>query len=217
MNFDNIKRKIKKIILGHEIDNYFFSASGEDAILQAIFFKKLSSKEKGFYIDIGAYHPYHASNTHLFYINGWTGINIDACPGSMNIFNKVRPKDINLEIGISNCSEELTYYFIDENSSMNSFSKKHLQEIEMLKHVKKEIPVRTYRLSEILDKYMPKNQSIDFINIDVEGFDKEVISFNNWEKYRPKVIVIELPVKTLDDVLKNETTKYLNHLIELGT
>lgn len=207
-----IKQKIRKLILGHDINNYFFSHSGEDAILQNIFSRKLSNKEKGFYIDVGAFHPTSSSNTYLFYINGWTGINIDACPGSMQAFNKTRKKDINLEIGITNSSEELTYYFIDKESSMNSFSKDHLQDIGMLKLVKKEIPVKTYKLSEVLDKYMPKNQAIDFLSIDVEGFDKEVLDSNNWGKYRPKVIVIELHARTLNDVLNNQTTKYLQEL-----
>lgn len=207
-----IKQKIRKLIFGHDIKNYFFSHSGEDAILQNIFSQKLSSKEKGFFIDVGAFHPTASSNTYLFYINGWTGINIDACPGSMDGFNKIRPKDINLEIGITGSAQELTYYYIGKDSSMNSFSKEHLEEIGMVNHVKKEIPVRTYRLSEVLDKHLPNGQCIDFLTIDVEGFDHEVLNSNDWKKYRPKVIVVELHAKTLNDVLDNDTTKYLQSL-----
>ena len=67
MTTQKLKRYFRKIILGHDISTYFFSHAGEDAILQAIFSKKLAKKEKGFYIDIGAYHPFNASNTYLFY------------------------------------------------------------------------------------------------------------------------------------------------------
>lgn len=75
-----------------------YSQEGEDMILHRIFERQC----KGFYVDIGAHHPFRFSNTYLFYKRGWSGINIDAMPGSMNIFNKFRNRDINLEYGIGN-------------------------------------------------------------------------------------------------------------------
>jgi hypothetical protein len=55
-------------------------------ILRRIF----EHKQKGFYVDVGAYHPFLFSNTYIFYLRGWRGINIDATPGSMKLFNKFR-------------------------------------------------------------------------------------------------------------------------------
>ncbi|MFM5955986.1 MAG: FkbM family methyltransferase, partial [Dolichospermum sp.] len=72
-------------------------------------------------MDIGAHHPQRFSNTYYFYLKGWSGINIDAMPGSMKIFDDLRPLDINLEIPISDKSEILTYYEFDE-PALNSFS-----------------------------------------------------------------------------------------------
>jgi hypothetical protein len=115
-------------------------------------------------------------------------------------------------MGISNSSKELTYYVIDDISSMNSFSKEHLDELGMQEHIKTEIQIKTYKLSEVLDKYLPSGQIIDFLNIDVEGFDQEVLFSNNWEKYRPRVLVVELSGKTLQDILENSITKYLSKL-----
>ena len=204
-----IQNFIRKTILGYDISTYFFTNSGEDAILQSIFSKKLSKKEKGFFVDIGAYHPYKASNTYLFYINGWTGINIDARPGSMKAFNQVRPKDINLENGVGEKEDTLLYYFIDDNSSMNSFSKKFLLNTGMYKHVKKEIPVKVLPLNNILNQYSSEFDRIDILNIDVEGFDMEVVKSNDWSKFRPSVIVIELNCKSIHDLKDNETAKYL--------
>ena len=59
------------------------------------------SKPPGFYVDVGAHHPARYSNTLLFYLKGWRGINIDALPGSMDLFRTWRPLDVNLEIAIS--------------------------------------------------------------------------------------------------------------------
>ncbi|MFM6476289.1 MAG: hypothetical protein ACKPGH_22810, partial [Dolichospermum sp.] len=94
-----------------------FSQDGEDIVIAELF----NNKPEGFYVDVGAHHPQRFSNTYYFYLNGWSGINIDAMPGSMKIFDDLRPRDINLEIPISDKSEILTYYEFDE-TSINSFS-----------------------------------------------------------------------------------------------
>ena len=72
----------------------FYSQQGEDIILHRMF----EWQEQGFYIDVGAHHPTRFSNTYKFYKRGWTGINVDAMPGSMTAFNRLRPKDINIEL-----------------------------------------------------------------------------------------------------------------------
>ena len=77
--------------------------------------------QHGFFVDVGAHHPQRFSNTYYFYLKGWSGINIDAMPGSMKIFDDLRSRDINLEIPISDKSEILTYYEFDE-PALNSFS-----------------------------------------------------------------------------------------------
>ena len=209
MIIQKLKRELRKLLLGYDLDTFYFSQGGEDAILYALFREKLNRKEKGFFVDVGAYHPYKHSNTYFFYINGWTGINIDACPGSMKKFNKVRPKDLNLEMGIGGKKSKLTYYLVGEDSTMNSFSKKHLEENGMLKHVKKEIAVKVTTLKDVLENYSALNRTIDFLSIDVEGLDYEVLNSNDWNKFKPDVIVLELECIGIDDVKENESAKLL--------
>jgi FkbM family methyltransferase len=145
----------------------------------------------GFYVDVGAFHPTLFSNTYFFYLNGWRGINVDARPGSKKLFDRVRPRDINLELGVSRERGTMTYYFIGEDSPMNSFSPDFLRQIEMLDHVSAEISIPTVPLSALLERHLPQSQPIDFMNIDVEGHDFEVLESNDWERFRPKVIVVE--------------------------
>lgn len=90
--------------------NLSFSQEGEDMILR----KLLDRKTTGFYIDVGAHHPQRFSNTYFFYLKGWSGINIDPIPGRMKLFNQLRNRDINLEIGISESKKSLTYYIFNE-------------------------------------------------------------------------------------------------------
>ncbi|MFM6072225.1 MAG: FkbM family methyltransferase, partial [Dolichospermum sp.] len=154
-------------------------------LILARFFEK---EKNGFYVDIGAHHPQRFSNTYYFYLKGWSGINIDAMPGSMKIFDDLRPLDINLEIPISDKSEILTYYEFDE-PALNSFSLPLSQERIKTSNYKiiAETQLKTQTLAEVLDKHLPPEQTIDFLSIDVEGLDYKVMISNNWDKYKPKV------------------------------
>jgi len=210
---ESVKSKIKKIIYltlpkgfkrfieqqvlnDHEYFKFLnisFSQEGEDHILSQYFY----GIEKGFFIDIGAHQPISYSNTYKFYLKGWRGINIDAMPESMVDFNKIRSEDTNLEIGVSNSNTQLEY-FIFKQRGVNTFSQlAAYQSINDGYELQKRISIKTERMTDILDNYLPKNQVIHFLSLDVEGFELEVLLSNNWESYRPKIILVEsLKLKT---------------------
>jgi len=148
-------------------------------------------KMDGFYVDVGAYEPLRFSNTYFFYLNGWRGINLEARPGSSREFDKLRPRDINLELGISSKPGEMPFYVIDEDSPMNSFSREFLERMGMMKEVKREISVPVLPLVEVLERYLPNDQVIDFLTVDVEGHDLTVLKSNDWTRFRPRFIVVE--------------------------
>ena len=207
-----LPKSVKEKIINIK-NNYFdgysltsYSQEGEDMILRRLFEKQ----QVGFYVDVGAHHPVRFSNTYFFYKNGWTGINIDAMPDSMKFFNKIRPRDINIEKPVSDKKQVMTYYAFNE-PALNGFSKELSQErngkdnyfIEFTKDIE------TSTLEEILDTSLPKNQEIDFLSIDVEGLDFIVLQSNNFEKYKPKVILIEILGSSLKNIENNEITEYL--------
>ena len=202
-------RKILSQIKNTLTDGYAvktYSQEGEDVVLRRLF----EWQSNGFYVDIGAHHPMEFSNSYFFYKKGWRGINIDPLPGIMRFFKIVRPKDINLEIAISDKKETLTYYAF-ETPSLNGFS----QEISERRSeqagckilFKKDI--ETQPLSEVLDRYLPEGQEIDFMSIDVEGLDFRVLQSNNWEKYSPKVILVESLTFDLENFGQNEIYNFL--------
>ena len=165
-----------------------YSQEGEDMTLARIF----ENKKEGFYVDVGAHHPTRFSNTYYFYLRGWRGINLDAMPGSMDLFNKLRPRDINLELAIGNNDKNLTYYIFDEpalNTFDNHIATKHKdnEQYQLLKQIK----IQTNSLSKVLDMYLKPDTKIDFISIDVEGLDYAVLESNNWEKYTPNAVIVE--------------------------
>ncbi len=166
-----------------------YSQDNEDRVLS----KLLKKKKKGFYVDVGAHHPVRFSNTYLFYKKGWRGINIDATPGSMKLFNKIRPGDINVECPVSDSHKKINYYIFDE-PALNSFSSRLSKErVAQTKYkIKKIIKLKPKKLSEILDEKLPPKTKIDFMSIDVEGFEYNVLVSNNWKKYKPEYLLVEI-------------------------
>ncbi len=85
--------RLLKLISRHGSARCHFSQHGEDVILHKLFGRKFSD---GFYIDVGAHHPFRQSNTAYLWLMGWKGVNVDASKKAIAIFNSVRPNDINL-------------------------------------------------------------------------------------------------------------------------
>jgi FkbM family methyltransferase len=184
-----------------------YSGEGEDLIIKKIF----KGKRNGTYVDVGCYHPLVGSNTYLLHKNyGWTGVNIDANPETISLFNKKRPNDINLNFGVGEKNENLTFYRFTE-PAVNTFSKafyeERLKQGSVLLEEKK-IEVKT--LAQLLD-LSKLNKPIDVLDIDVEGLDVEVIKSNNWDKYRPKLILIEDQAE-VGSMLELPSYKYLTPL-----
>lgn len=220
---NKIKKIIKKIIpvkyykflikmKGIFFDIYAiksYSQEGEDMILKKIFERK---KIVGFYIDVGAHHPIRFSNTYYFYKKEWRGINIDAKPGCMKIFRKIRPRDINLEFAISNKKQNLIYYCFNE-PALNGFSK--TLSIERNKKEKysiiDEIKIETLTLAEVLDAYLSSDTTIDFLSVDVEGLDFQVLTSNDWSKYKPNVVLAEDSNFSFDSPDNSKIYKFLTN------
>lgn len=195
-------------VMGGEVnfDNIYFSQEGEDIILSKMYY----DQKEGFYVDIGAHHPIKFSNTYKYYLQGWRGINIDAMPNSMKAFYEKRSRDINLEVGVSERSDVLSFYIFDQ-PGLNTFdevtAKNHSKNYNI--PIKDVVKVQTFPLSKILDEHMPSGVAIDFMSIDVEGLDLVVLKSNNWNKYRPTVILIECIDTSLEELLSSDIHIYL--------
>lgn len=211
-NKNILKLLLKNLFVTMNLDIYkqvSYSQEGEDLILKRFF----DGKQDGFYVDVGAHHPFRFSNTHAFYKEGWSGINIDPMPGSMRTFSRIRKRDINLEVGISDCKGEQTYFLFDE-PALNGFDEKlsHFRDINTQYKLMGKQQVKTYPLAFILEKYLPEGKSIDFLSIDVEGLEEEVLDSNDWECFRPHVILVEIREKTLESLEKDPIFRKLKSL-----
>lgn len=206
----SLKNYLKKNIRENETPDQLYlrqaySQEGEDLILQRYF----EHKKVGFYIEIGAHHPFRFSNTHSFYQKGWSGINIDAAPRSMEKFNKYRERDINLEVGLG-IEEKVEDFYIFNEPALNTFDKEKLNEIikENNYYLIKSEKVIIRKMSTILDE-LNINCDIDFMSIDAEGYDLMVLRGNDWNKYIPKIILVESYAFDIECASKNEIYAFL--------
>lgn len=164
-----------------------YAQNREDIILD-FFFKDVP---RGFYVDVGAGHPEEDSVTKIFYDRGWKGINIEPIKKMYNLLQKSRPRDINLNIGLSDKKGRLTFREY-ENYGLSTFQGDMKKEYEgpldsMGKYEDYEVQVDT--LANVLNQY--KVRHIQFLKIDVEGLEYAVLQGNDWRKYRPEVLCIE--------------------------
>jgi FkbM family methyltransferase len=161
-----------------------YAQNREDLLLWVL----LHSITDGFYVDVGANDPTMDSVTKFFYDRGWHGINIEPIPSVYERLKNSRPKDINLNIGVSDKAGELTIReYTDGWHGWSTFSSKTKKAHANKKHKDYTVPVAS--LSDIFNEHGVKE--IDFLKVDVEGLEYEVLSGNDWQKYRPKVIVAE--------------------------
>ena len=164
-----------------------YSQWGEDLSINDFF----KNKKKGVYLDIGCFHPYMFSNTCLLHKKGWAGVNIDVNQTAIDLFNISRPKDINLCTTIDEGRREFKVYYDDPFSPVNTLSKRFYKGLKdkFFKN-KKKLSIKSKTIEEIIEIGKIEHK-IDFINIDVEGLDYEVLKQIDINKLKVKLISIE--------------------------
>ena len=194
IKFFNWIYKIQKIYK-NSFPNKHFAQFGEDILVSTIF----RNIKKGFYIDIGAYHPFKGSLTYNLYKKGWQGVNIDLSKASIELFQIARPSDTNINCAISSENKETFYY---ENSPIN-------QQNSLIKQSdnQKKISINSYRLETILKKN--GFQKVDYINIDTEGNEIEILRSVDFEKVKPILITLEDNSFIIDSEQKVEKIKFM--------
>tara|TARA_B100000963_G_scaffold181754_1_gene158008 strand:- start:1157 stop:1858 length:702 start_codon:yes stop_codon:yes gene_type:complete len=172
-----------------------FGEFAEDVFINRLF----KNYDKGFYVDVGCYHPFKGSLTAKLYEKKWSGINIDISKTSIDLFKIARKKDINLNLAISNFDGETYFYenspINQQNSLIQKDDKQQKKKIECLK------------LDSVLMKY--NVGSFEYLNIDVEGSELNVIEGINFRKFSPILITIENNDLFPEDYFNNEVYKIL--------
>jgi FkbM family methyltransferase len=173
----------------HLQNKVYYSQNREDLLLEAFF----PDTKDGFYIDVGAYDPDYDSVTKLFYKKGWSGINIEPQQSRYKKFVSVRKRDINLNSGVSDKKGKLTLRAY-ENGGLSTFSDEikdsYSDETDPSVQAYEDVTVPVMTLKDVFAKHA-LNKIINFMKVDVEGLEYEVLAGNDWNSYRPQVLCIE--------------------------
>ena len=180
---------------------------GVDLILNS-FFKDIKN---GFYIDVGCHHPFINNHTYLLHKRGWTGINIDLDFNSIDMFNFFRPKDLNKQIALTDNKGQKELFFYHNRAAKNTISPEFGRDAKLIKKIE------TETLNNILINSKLANKRIDFLSIDVEGNELNVLKGFNLKKYKPTIILLEYRLpnlkefydKNIDQIIKSEIYQYM--------
>ena len=187
-----------------------YSQFGEDLYINS-YFKNIHD---GFYIDIGCFHPIMHSNTAKLYNRGWKGINIDINKTSIDLFNIIRKRDRNFCVAISNENKKVKTYTDNYFSPINSINKKFFSytsnKFSDGKFIQNEI--NSYKLLDFFNTINIKIDSVDFLNIDAESHDYEVLQGIDFKKIDIKLICVEM----FDESSKINEIKFANFLKNSG-
>lgn len=180
------------------------SQDGEELFLR----EQFRDVRSGFYVDVGAYHPLKYSNTLWAYNLGWKGINIEPNTDNFHLFNLMRPNDININAGISNSRSKMKYYQFDE-AALNTFDKDRATMLCDKYDYKLTncVDVDVLPLQDILDQYNITH--IDYMDIDVEGKELEVLKSINYDRVQIQYLLIEQLQSDLKSVLNSEIAGFL--------
>ncbi|HWE36767.1 MAG TPA: FkbM family methyltransferase [Isosphaeraceae bacterium] len=163
-----------------------YAQNGEDVLLRRVF----GDTQAGFYIDVGACHPTLHSVTKHFYDRGWSGINIEPVSTVFEVLRAERPRDVNLNVGLSDRPGTLDFFEAPSSLGRSTFStgfRDGWNAHDGCEFVRRSVEVLTLAL--VCERHA--DRPIDFLKIDVEGHERAVLAGADFARWRPRVVLIE--------------------------
>lgn len=186
-----------------------YSSFGEDRLI----LKFLAKLPTGFYVDVGAHAPIDYSNTYALYQRGWRGIAIDPDPDAISAFEQVRPEDKALHLAIGTQPGQVKLHLFSDRS-MNTVDEALFT--KTLANPRKrhlgDLVVQRQTLAAVLAEHVPAGKTVDFMNIDCEGVDLDVLRSNDWARFHPKLLAVEDLGLDLERVVDSKIFRYLRPL-----
>ena len=176
----------------------------EEDLIILNYFKDIND---GYYVDVGCYHPVHLSNTFLLHKKGWNGVNIDISEYTIDLFNYLRPRDTNINTAVTNFDGSTKFYYQKKLSQLSSI-KKNTATTRMQGKID-EKDIKANKLNTILNNTKYRNKKINFLNIDAEDSDFDVLCSIDFKIYRPDMICVEIIEQ---DIFESNIYKFLNKL-----
>jgi FkbM family methyltransferase len=158
-----------------------YAQNAEDVVLERAF----ADTVEGFYVDIGASTPVDDSVTYHFYGRGWHGVNVEPDPDDFERLVASRARDVNLHAAVGGGKGRLDFYpsAVRGHGTVDPARAAAKGEIARIK-------VEQVSLAQVFADHAPP-EGVDFLKIDVEGWEADVIASGDWQRHRPRVVVVE--------------------------
>jgi FkbM family methyltransferase len=193
---------LKRVVNADASINY--SQTGEDAIIRSL----MDESIPGIYVDVGCHDPIRSSNTLSLYLHGWHGVNIDANPKLIDRFKATRLRDVAVCAAISDTEKDVVFHEFDD-ALVSTLSEEMLPEWQRKWRKVRERMVRTRTLDSVLQEHLRPGEQIDLLSVDVEGHDLNVLRSIDLDRFRPKLIVVEIHQLDLDLMRDHPVIRHL--------
>lgn len=164
-----------------------YSQFGEDISA----WKALRNVSPGFYVDVGAHHPLKLSNTALLHLAGWDGINVEPRQGAIAEFEAHRPRALNLRAAIHNELDSVTLHTF-QGGRTNTVLADRAERLAKTHERTGAETVPAMSLNELFDRHVPDGVRVNYLSMDIEGYDHEALLAFDLDRHRPDVLCVEL-------------------------
>jgi hypothetical protein len=209
---DILYRRLLSTLVSGKFKGHF-GQYAEDVLVRKYFPSDFSG---GKYLDVGAYHPFRHSNTAFFWLKGWSGVNVDANPATIELFRKVRIGDRNICAAIvpaeflsdGSAEVELDIPFgASERAGISAIGRirSKMQEPKNIPSKLINVPAKT--VNQLL--YENQLKELDFFSLDIEGFDSAIIKDFDFSYCTPKMICVEDFSRSFEELTESTLTRLL--------
>jgi len=200
------KTKLRASLPSFLLRKTSYSQCGED-LLVAFALDVIHGPRPKRYLDVGANHPFHLSNTALLYSQGGHGTLVEPDPFFSKLLEKKRPRDQVLQCGVHFSGEPIADFYVMNPPTLNTFSRAEMERCVAMGHqLTRTLSVGLKNINSIL----ASTEELDFLNLDIEGMDESILQTIDWNAYRPTCVCVE----TLTYETQKEPKK-LNNIVEL--
>lgn len=183
-----IARRVRRLLPSPDYKKSY-AQCGEDLIVSGLF--QTFGIAKPSYLDLGAHHPTYLSNTYLFYRRRCYGVCVEPDPAYCRGFQRKRRRDICLNVGVGTTSQDKAEFFLMSEATLNTFSGDEARRVDAETSYKivRTIQIPLVSINEIIAQNF--QDAPNFVSLDIEGLDLEILQSFNFERWRPEIFCIE--------------------------
>jgi FkbM family methyltransferase len=148
-----------------------------------------AGQQSGFYIDIGGGHPVADNVSFWFYERGWHGIVVEPQPQLAALYERLRPRDVIVQGLVGRSSGEMDFHVVGRLHGLSTAIEQHAKGAKAFGADYRTVRLPVITLAELCERH--EVRAIDFLKVDVEGAEADVLAGGDWRRFRPKVIIIE--------------------------